>query len=300
MKANKGFSMLELVFVILIMGIIGKFGTEFLAQAYKGFIFSKINNTLSAESASATEFISTRLENRIKDSIIARDLDDDSNFTALGNASGDDWEILEWVSADSEGFRGEYNGTWNKPNWSAIADIDAGDSSKVISPESNTTAINELIDTLSNGSADINDSAIFFIGAPSDIETGYGWDGNITTIKQQNGSMHPIESASDITELHRKTGTGYEDFKNIYEYYKLAWTANAVVLSPDGNLTYYYNYRPWSADGVSYKDGNSALIMQHVNTFQFMSIGSVVKIQVCVDTNITKDKYSICKEKTIF
>ena len=40
------FSMLELIFVIVILGVLSKFGVEFLAQAYNNFIFSKINNTL--------------------------------------------------------------------------------------------------------------------------------------------------------------------------------------------------------------------------------------------------------------
>lgn len=68
----------------------------------------------------------------------------------------------------------------------------------------------------------------------------------------------------------------------------------------DGNLTLYYNYRPWL--GETYLNGDSAVIMQGVNTFQFKAVGDLLKVQLCVsDSNISGDEgYSICKEKTIF
>jgi|GEM_PF-1097894 len=68
----------------------------------------------------------------------------------------------------------------------------------------------------------------------------------------------------------------------------------------DGNLTLYYNYRPW--EGQTYLDGNSSVIMQGASTFQFKAVGDLLKVQLCVsDSNISGDEgYSICKEKTIF
>ena len=68
----------------------------------------------------------------------------------------------------------------------------------------------------------------------------------------------------------------------------------------DGNLTLYYNYRPWEGD--TYLDGSSSVIMQDVDTFQFKAVGDLLKVQLCVkDGNISSDGgYSICKEKTLF
>ena len=66
MLKRNAFTMIELIFVIVIMGIIGKFGVEFLAQAYKSFIFSKINHELHSTSEQAVEIIAKRLENRIR------------------------------------------------------------------------------------------------------------------------------------------------------------------------------------------------------------------------------------------
>lgn len=303
MKLRNAFSMIELIFVIVVMGIIGKFGVEFLAQAYDNYIFTSINSSLQANSESAVELISTRLQHRIKDSIIAKE-SSNNHFLPLNSATeaqetGDGFNILEWVATDAEGFRGNSSASPFFPNWSGIVDLDLSLTNVINSPETNTTAINDLIETLSYGDSHINDAAIYFVGSDSDVIDGYGWSGAIT---DQSHTMHPITSNANPDEFTSADG----NFSRIYEYYKLAWTAYAVVHSvdanqTDGNLTLYYDYQPWN--GETYTDGKSAVIMEHVDTFRFMAIGSLVKIQVCVHSDLLQDDnkdYSLCKEKTIY
>ena len=291
MKLRSAFTMIELIFVIVIMGIIGKFGVEFLVQAYNNFIFSSVNNSLQADSTMAAEFISKRLQHRIKDSIIARKSSDGS-FVALGSANGDNYNILEWIGADIDGFRGNSENGNMLPNWSGIVDLDLSSSTTIYSPESNTTKINSLINTLSYNNSSISDAAIYFVGSNSDIVDGYGWNGAIT---DQNQTMHPVKAGTNLNEFN--SSIAGVDFNELYEYYKLAWSAYAVVHSSNRNLTLYYDYQPWN--GETYTDGKSAIIMQNVDTFQFMAIGSLVKIQVCVNSDLVED-YSLCKEKTIY
>ncbi|MDF1874203.1 prepilin-type N-terminal cleavage/methylation domain-containing protein [Sulfurimonas sp. SAG-AH-194-I05] len=295
MKLRNAFTMLELIFVIVIMGIIGKFGVEFLAQAYRSFIYTSVNHSLQANSTSAIEFIAARLQYRIKDSIIAK-VDSNASYTALASASGSEYNVLEWIASDIDGFRGD-----SLPYWSGIADIGneigAGNKDLLVSPETNTTALNTLIDILSDSGSGINDVALYFVGSSSDIYTGYGYAGAIT---DQNQTMHPVNSATDTT-FTPAPATG--SFTEVYEYYKLAWTANAIVHSSDGNLTFYYDYQPWNGENYA-ADGKGQLLMQNVDTFQFMAIGSIVKIQVCVKSDIIDGSstggYSLCKEKTIY
>ncbi|MCW8839326.1 MAG: protein containing prepilin-type N- cleavage/methylation domain protein, partial [Thiovulaceae bacterium] len=91
-----------------------------------------------------------------------------------------------------------------------------------------------------------------------------------------------------------------------YEYYQLAWTANAVSIEDDGkgndtyDLVFYYDYQPWR--GESYTDGKSSIIMENVPTFQFRAVGSMIKIQVCVKSDLINNQqgYALCKEKTVF
>ena len=314
MKIRNAFTMIELIFVIVVMGIIGKFGVEFLAQAYKSFIFTNINNSLQTTSSSAVEMISSRLEGRIKDSVIAR-TGANTSFTALGSVvPTTEYTVLEWVSADTDGYRGT-----TQPLWSGIIDLDnaSATSSLLISPETNTSALDTLIGTLSNGGSGIDNAALYFIGSNNDIN-GYGWNG--TALADQTSVMHPInDDATNFTAFVPAVGTF--SGVDVYEYFKLAWTANAIVMedynitngSVDyagknmGDLYFYHDYQPWNGD-LFYQTGKNikrTLLMKQVSSFQFMSVGSIIKIQVCtksllVDGDNDNAGYSLCKDKTIF
>ena len=293
-KKHSAFTMLELVFVIVIMGILGKFGVGFLAGAYSDFIYSKVNNSLQAQSEMAVESIATRLQFRIKDSIIARK--DNGDFKSLSSSTyGSDATILEWVGSDIDGSRGI-----KSPLWSGIIELDLSSASTLKSPETNTTALNDLIETLSHSSGTgIDNSAIYFIGSDSDINA-YGWDG--VALSEHNSSvMHPIMRGDNLDEFNSSIAGVDFSGTDIYEYYQLSWSAYAVKYNGT-KLTLYYDYQPWEGEG--YLDGQSALLMENVSTFRFKAVGSVVKIQVCVKSDIINGDaggdYSLCKEKTIY
>jgi len=304
MRRN-GFTFIELIFVVVIMGFLSKYGIEFLAQAYNSFMFSNLNNSLQSRSASAVESIASRLQFRVKDSIVARQSGVDlTNYQALSSTNyGNTATIIEWVGVDIDGFRGD-----NAPNWSGVIDLynAATTNTTLVSPDTNITQISNLIGILSdNNTTTINDAAIYFIGSGGTINQ-YGWDGTGFT-DQNNSVMHPINA----TVNNRFTSIVGDDFTgvDIYEYYQLAWTAYAVShedFDGDGiaeELVLHYDYRPWRGDNyLTQADGNvtkTALLMDNVSTFRFKAVGSIVKIQVCVKTDLVED-YSLCKEKTIY
>jgi hypothetical protein len=204
--------------------------------------------------------------------------------------------VLEWVQSDIDGFRGK-----SSPFWSGIADIDAGTASTIVSPETDTSLVNTQIGALSDGNASITDAALYFIGSNNDID-GYGWDGNALT--DQTGVMHPVTDGADLDTLYSRAG----NFTDVYEYYKLSWTANAVSIenynedTKMGDLYFYYNYQPWDGDDIKTSSGDDihkVLLMEDVSTFKFLAIGSILKIQICTKSDIIEE-YSLCKEKTIF
>ncbi|PHQ65442.1 MAG: protein containing prepilin-type N- cleavage/methylation domain protein [Sulfurimonas sp.] len=309
LKINrKAFTMLELIFVIVIMGIMGKFGVEFLAQAYNSFIFSNINNTLQSQSGTAVEFISTRLQHRIKDSAIVRNTNINQASTAddiwnlLTQSEDENATVLEWVSADIDSFRGisdSVTGVPYLPNWTGIIDVDAGNANFITSPGTDTIEVNSLISILSDGNSTINDAAIYFIGSSSQAN-GWGYDGALIT--DQNASIHPINLVAGLPTRFGSSTTVPVNFSGVevYEYYKLAWTANAVAHNfATGELRFYYDYQPWKGENYL-DDGKSFVIMENVSSFRFRSVSSLIKVQICVKSNQTNEEYSICKEKTIF
>ena len=298
--------MLELVFVIVVIGIIGKFGLEFIAQAYKHFIFSNINHTLQANSTLAIEQISSRLRYRIKKSVIVRDSTNNNiatNFKSLKDMgiTNKNETILEWVAYNIEGFRGNSPNTQkiNLPNWSGIIDINISNKIQLFTPNTDITATNKMIYILSNGDSSIQDSAIYFDNANTNNINTYGWDG-IAISEQSTASMHPITANTAINNVF--TSSNGDDFEatDIYEYYKLAWTAYALVHTKNGKLLLYYDYQPWNGENYL-KNGKKALMMENVSSLTYTAINSMIKVKICVKSNlIVEEDYALCKEKTIY
>jgi len=294
---HKAFTMLELIFVLVIMGILAKFGVEFIAQAYKSFIFSKINNDLQSKSASAVEFISKRLEHRVKASVISRNtITNTYSYVNNVGLSDDNATVLEWIATDIDGFRGN-----SKPLWSGVIDLNSTTANRIISPASNLNSASMTINVLSNGQANVNNSAIYFIG--SYLTTNpWGYNG---AINDQNQTLHPIQSGTNIDEIWPKNLLPNFSGKEIFEYYKLSWTAYAVELGDYndttniGNLYFYYNYRPWNGETYA-ANGTKVLLAQGINTFRYRSAGSLIKIQVCAKSDLTGEEYALCKEKTVY
>lgn len=309
-RQHKAFTMLELLFVIVIMGILANFGVELLSQAYKSFIFSKINNKLQSDSAYATEFITKRLENRIKQSVIFRNPalgNSDVNFRSLESGTDTNASVLEWIGADLEGYR---NGTW-----SGIIDLNSTmtNANQITSLNTNTNTIDTLIRTLSYNTSTVNDAAIYFVGNYT-ANHEWGWDGDLTKFDTlANVDIYPVNSDANVTRfIPAPTSVATPNsFSGVSakEYYKLSWTAYAVALEDYnattnmGNLFLYHNYQPWK--GEQYDDTGinvqKNLILNNVSSFQFRSAGSLIKIQVCTkDVLIASEEYSLCKEKTVY
>lgn len=294
---HKAFTMLELIFVLVIMGILAKFGVEFIAQAYRSFIFSKINNDLQSKSASAVEFISKRLEYRIKASVISRNtITNTVNYINDVGLSDDNATVLEWIATDIDGFRGN-----SKSLWSGVIDLNSSTANRIISPASDLNSTSMQINVLSNGQASVNNSAIYFIG--SFLTTNpWGYNG---AINDQNQTLHPIQSGANIDEIWPRNLLPNFSGKEIFEYYKLSWTAYAVELgdyndtTKIGNLYFYYNYRPWNGETYA-ANGTKVLLAKGINTFRYRSAGSLIKIQVCAKSDLTGEEYALCKEKTVY
>ena len=290
---KRAFTMIELIFVIVIIGIISKFGIEILLNSYENYVLSATQSKLQSQSESAVTQIAARLQYRIKESTIARDAT--GVYRSVNDANGSE-TILEWIGMDVEGWRGSTPGA-TTPNWSGFIDWNASNPNMLKTLGTNTAVTSTLINVLSNNAVDINASAIRFIGSNSNIRTGFGWDG-VAFGGDQNHSMHEIGRGANADEFAPRGAINFAGV-DVWEYYQLAWSAYAIVHA-NNELRLYYNYRPWL--GETYLQGSNQLLMQDVDTFGFLAIDTMIKIQICVtDSNtFNEGAYSICKEKTIF
>ncbi|MBU1217205.1 protein containing prepilin-type N- cleavage/methylation domain protein [bacterium] len=293
---RSAFTMLELIFAIVVMGVIGKFGVEFLAQSYRTFIQAKINNELHSNSANTLQFIAKRLESRIQPSVIKR-IAGGAGFAGATQlvANPDSYNVLEWISYDIDGFRGAA-----APLWSGIVDLDPAVTTltNIQSPNTNTAALNTLIGVLSNNGSTIANTAIMF-STESYSPNSFGWAGGDALIDQSR-AIHPINATANPNQFTSSiAGVNFNGMK-ISNRYMLAWTAYAVV--HDGvNLRFYYDYQPWQ--GENYLNGKNEILMQNINTFRIRTnpSGGIFSIMVCANsTLIVGEAHAICKEKVIF
>jgi hypothetical protein len=262
--------------VIVVLGIIASIGADILSSVYNSYISSRKIDRQYTKINVAMEQITKRLQNAVFESIIARKSETNSTFKPVATIlTKEKNQIYEWIAKDIESFNGEANATVFKLGWSGFVDLYSPETNatQIKTPGSNLSYVNKVIKALSYGTADINDSAIIFKGAYGYTEDGYGWnysDFNHTKI-------FPVKYKSeDVLEFNSTS-----NFSNvrINEKYILTWTAYGLVLSDDGNLTLYYNYRPWK--GEKYSDGNSSLILEDVKSVNFLQVDKALRVQIC-------------------
>jgi hypothetical protein len=284
---KKAFSMIELVFVIVVMGILGKFGVEYFVLLYKRYIYSDQLLEMSSQTENISFFIEKRLQYRLKDSVVIKK---DGACYELGSEEIKSIDLtkdftLEWIGVDIEGFRGYWNGSMYTPTWSGL--VDDVNNTHLHTPETNTTSANETIQALSNNNSSFNDGAIVFLDQDVyDPCVSFGYK----NFDENNLSIIPVEaSASGIDIIEGN----FTDKKRTI-WYKYAWSASAIEHnSTTKELKFYTSYQPWN-NGENYKNDASivAIIAQNIPTFMLdgnnTSAGDV--FNQYIEANITMTK----------
>lgn len=206
---RKGFTLLELIFVIVILGVMSKFGVELLYKIYVTYVESNTFNRLQGQTEIAVEQIANRLKYRIKDTTVAKV--GNANLKPIGNLGGTDTTI-EWIGVDIDGWRGA--GT---PLWSGLVDLN------------NPLTTNASL--VSPGSLGAGAGAVFFIGSDVDIINQAAW----------NASMIPVNSAVGAI-------TGPFAGRDVFEFYQFATSAYQISLEGT-DLVLYSGYQPWNGQG---------------------------------------------------
>lgn len=266
--------MLELVFVIVVLGILAKFGVDLFMQIYENYARTTIASDLMSKSEAAIGEIANRLNYRIKDSAIASTGAADVNFTSLTSADSDD-NVFEWIGQDNDG--------WDDGDYSGIIDLNhpATTKSQLISPA--TTSLP-------------GQGALLFMGSKVDVKNSFGWHGSAV-----NDLYEYNTTTSNVIPMKTPFTSGDE----IFEFYQVAGSAYALVLdttdAADHKLYFYKNYYPWS--GQTYTDNNNErfLLVDHVSTFNLQKAGDIIRIELCLSSNnYMGEDYSICKTKIVF
>ncbi len=264
--------MLELIFVIVILGIVASIGSELIVRVYQQYIVQRAQHRASIKTELAATQIANRLASAIPGTVVRRDaliggtiegINDDMNLT------GDSYIALQWVGSDSDSFNYQAS---TKPGWSGFCDIDASSPNQIITPGSNLASISSTI----KSNLGITTNSHFAIYFPYDTNTtAYYGTGTGETITLDNNASH------------------------IVEHYKLAVSSYALVVDQtDGHLYLHYNFDPTRAEDIG---ATRSLLMKNISTFKFKGAGRTIRFKICKEENIGEDfNITACKEKAVF
>ena len=274
-RFTPAFSMLELVFVIVILGIVASIGTEMIVKVYESYIVQRAEHRATLKTELAATQIANRLSSAIPGTVVRRTGTTGGTIEGIDelmSLDGDAYTVLQWVASDTDSFNA-YNDTTKKVGWSGFCDINVSSKNIIQTPGSELSMTNTIKGNL--GSKDnfgnTNNFAIYF---PYDTNTtAYFGSGTTDTITLDNNTSH------------------------IVEHYKLAWTSYALVVT-NGDLYLHYNFSPIRGVNVG---GSSSLLMKNISTFKFKGAGRTIRFKICKQEPISEDvNITACKEKAVF
>ncbi|WP_345969757.1 MULTISPECIES: prepilin-type N-terminal cleavage/methylation domain-containing protein [Sulfurimonas] len=273
-RLRRAFTMIELVFVIVIMGILAKFGVEIFLQIYESYTRTTIAASLLSKSEAAVSQIANRLTYRVKDSIIASS-GAAASFVPLSSVTGNE-TVFEWIGLDSDG--------WDNGDFSGIIDLNDGNTTytQLHSPGTATLPAN---------------GALLFIGSKVNVQNSFGWhDTNVSANSHQDLYVYDGVASQNINFTTNPFSAGDE----IFEFYHVADSAYALVLDTVNHKLYLHqNYQPWQAEIYT---GTGDLLTDNVKTFTLQKAGDIIRIELCLSNKDFMDEgeYSICKTKIVF
>ena len=297
---KKSFTLLEVIFVLIILGILASLGSEVIAKIYENYLLSRSVSTTSYKLDVAMMQIAKRYSQRVKGTAIAKAGSVTiSLMTQVAN--GANFNHIEWFGRAFEARRGEWNGTYYQPGWSGLADLNTSTKSVLVTPGSNLSAASHIIEAVygydlnSTNTAQNGCAVVFFNTYSGSLLSALGWDGSTPN------AVYTVYRVSDT-----KLGFLDTSIKKASDIYDLTCSAYAIDHNVSAKtLTLYYNYRPWL--GENYTNGKKVLLLDNVTTFQMRKLNikvandpGALEIRICSEDNTTGTPVEFCGKKVIF
>jgi prepilin-type N-terminal cleavage/methylation domain-containing protein len=301
MKLKSGFSMIELILVMVVLGIVSSMSATIIAQVYSSYIVQRAMHDATTKVEIAASIIYNRLSHRVSVTTVGRNINDDSDISVVSDIEdASRYRVVEWYGMASDSF--------NAGVWSGFCDVDASSSSAIDTPGSNLANLTDIVTNASSSSVD--DMAIIFADQLFTSDTAYS---PLCMGYVDDSCIAGVRSVAGTTISLDQNYTGLR----VAEHYKLVRSAYALVPTSNGeegkdgstlfNLELRYDYQPWRSDvaGNAYKTAPSVVLLENVSVFKFSGKGDTIRFKICVDERIgTSSKgdgeyLSICKEKAV-
>ena len=279
LRQRSAMTLLEVVFVIVILGIVTSIGSKIIANVYESYVVERALYRATTKTELAINQIANRLRYAIPGTVIARPSIDSTTTKPITSPIGPTDKVLQWVGYDGDSFEAigssANTGTARRPGWSGVCDINASSGTTIKTPGSHLELTDTIIKNLGN-SHGIRDAVLFFPG---------GKEYNVSSGTGETITLDTSLASGDV----------------IYERYMLAWSSYALEVDGNGDLILHYNFPAHKGQAIS--GDQSSVLLHHVTNFRFKGSPGSIRIKICKNEQIgsTADaNVTACKEKVIF
>ncbi|MBN2870185.1 MAG: type II secretion system protein [Campylobacterales bacterium] len=307
---RSAFTMIELLFVIVILGIVGGFALEAIRNYYEGIYRTSEYTKRVAQADHILEQLSKYFENAISSSIVNLDEDNTLNNCKIPIAGDEDHDYtVAFIAVDTDSQRGMWNNTLGRyqPGWSEDVAVNENN---ITAKDANNSFAASIIDAL--GTSTLAESAIYNTDS-SDVNACARF--NLNTASGGSG-FHTISSVPNTEMLSLNTVPAHGKRKYLLR------TAYAFRVEDNGSFSMYTNFRPWRTPHERYDTyanvqqrvlgENVAHFYADYNATDFSTNpdlsdrGLVWRLKVCMqglDTNLSTSTYEgdvICRERRVY
>ncbi len=296
MVVRKGFTLVEIIFVLVIMGVLSAGTFKAVEAIYTRSAQAKALTDLSLQSQIVLDQLSILLYNRIGNSVIGYTPGSScESISELTTAR----PVIEWLAtADNAFLQGEYDGF-----------VDMNASSKATFTLATPHSIDINVPNLNLVFAGAFDGGSEEISA---CHGAFGWHGNDSNLS------YDITMGVDTINITDSVGPDF-----IYEKYYLTHTAYGVARGADIDLTstcianldvpvdantlfLFYNYYPYATPSQTFcaegGEGNVTILAQEVTSFTAQAVNDVIRLSIDMNKEIRGRTCGVhvSKQKAVF
>ena len=290
-ESKKGFTLIEMIFVIAVTGVIAGMTFIQISQIYESLIQKNYSSEIQNEASVVSEQIVSRLSGAFKNSLAAADSTGGGGCKGLSDlTAGESKNVLMWVAKSDESERGVWDANRSTYiGWSGVVGNDDIATSTFDTPASNLESVESIIDSLVGETGTLSKNskspvAVYFQNSGEACATFYN-DGSDLF------SLYPIKRAGSnkITLLNGKIKSGR---------YSITHAAYAIEKKENGDL-WLYTFRPWLSEKPS-SGKTKSLLARNVSQFGFKYDGGLFRINICLSKTVNGFKLEGCKERVVF
>lgn len=304
---RRGFTLIELIFSMVIIAIVASVGTDVIRLVFERYVASRDLERGQSDVRRTLDLLAARLQYRVKNSVIGRnpDTNETRSLNNLPLAQPSPYTVLEWVGVAYESRRGMDDGAGTvQAGWSGLGIKQ--DENRTVSPGSFFRTVAQPIeDNLTGNANPFENNMTILIYAGSQLRGDYTGDQNESwgwNPADRNSSYFSLGGDYNDTDFNLTALQDDNDTVPASDQYYLARSAYAVWVN-DGNLTLAYDYRPWR--GQSYTTATQSVLLENVTLFQFQETSGALRLVLCVKAsdavagNNDDNSTQFCRERTV-